>query len=135
MFQKLFAVMALGAVALSANADGLYSNGAFVTQPTGGTGTIAGLPIRKCDGFTVPGSTFVYSTTGIAETVATSTAVAEDFTVPAQGWDLDTLTVYAFQTSQTTATVTQVQVNLWTETPYNAGSPGAPASMPRGRGR
>ena len=131
MFQKLFAVMALGAVALSANADGLFSNGAFITQPTGGTGTIAGLPISKCDGFTVPGSTFVYSTTGIAETVATSTAVAEDFTVPAQGWDLDTLTVYAFQTSQTTATVTQVQVNLWTETPYNAGSPGAPATLPQ----
>jgi hypothetical protein len=39
--------------------------------------------------------------------------------------------VFAFQTSQTTASVTQVHVNLWTETPYSAGSPDAPANLPQ----
>ena len=112
-------------------AETLHVNGPLVTNPTGGTGSILGLPISNCDGFTVPGGTFIYSTTGVAATVATSTAVAEDFTVPAGGWDLDSLTVYAFQTSQTSASVTQVQVNLWTETPFSAGSPGAPGTLPQ----
>jgi hypothetical protein len=118
-------------VASSALAGTLHSNGPFVTNPAGGTGTIAGQPISNCDGFTVPGSTFIYSTTGIAATASTSTAVAEDFMVPAGGWQLDALTVYAFQTSQTSATVTQVQVNLWTDTPFSSGSPGAPATLPQ----
>lgn len=112
-------------------ADTLHMNGPIVTNPTGGTGSIVGQPISNCDGFTVPGSTFVYSTTGVAATVSTATAVADDFTVPAGGWDLDALTVYAFQTSQTTASVTQVQVNLWTDTPFSAGSPAAPSTLPQ----
>lgn len=112
-------------------AETLHSNGPLVTNATGGTGSIAGQPISNCDGFTVPGSTFVFSTTGVAATVSTSTAVAEDFTVPPGGWDLDALTVYAFQTSQTAASVTQVQVNLWTDTPFSPGSPGAPTSIPQ----
>lgn len=123
---------ALAAVILgNATAQTLHTNGPIITNPTGGTGTIAGLPISNCDGFTVPGNTFIYSTTGVAGTVSTNTALAEDFTVPEGGWDLDALVVYAFQTSQTTATVSQVHVNLWTETPFSAGSPGAPASIPQ----
>jgi hypothetical protein len=116
---------------MPAFADTLHTNGPLVTNPTGGTGSIAGQPISNCDGFTVPGSTFVFSTTGVAATVATTTALADDFEVPEGGWDLDALTIYAFQTSQTTASVTQVQVNLWTETPYSAGSPDAPANLPQ----
>ena len=115
----------------SASADVLHTNGPLVTNPTGGTSTIAGQPISNCDGFTVPGSTFVFSTTGVAATVATDTSLADDFTVPEGGWDLDALTVYAFQTSQTTASVTQIRVNLWTQTPFSAGSPGAPAELPQ----
>ncbi|NBX26101.1 MAG: hypothetical protein EBQ99_08665, partial [Planctomycetes bacterium] len=66
----------------SASADVLHTNGPLVTNPTGGTSTIAGQPISNCDGFTVPGSTFVFSTTGVAATVATDTSLADDFTVP-----------------------------------------------------
>src|SRR5689334_16038655 len=106
-----------------ARADQLFSNGPIITNPTGGTGAIAGLPISQAEGFTVPGSSFIFSTTGIGSTFATNTKVAEDFTVPAGGWDLDSATFYAFQTSQTTATVHTIRVNLWTETPYSAGSP------------
>lgn len=110
----------------------LFSNGAFITSQDGGTGGIAGLPISRSDPFTVPGSTFNFSTTGVAATVLTNTAVAEDFTVPAGGWDLDALTVYAFQTSQSAPTVTQVHVNIWTATPYNEFSPdGAPSPLPQ----
>jgi hypothetical protein len=125
------ATLALALLVASSSADVLRTNGPIVTNPTGGTGTIAGQPISNCDGFTVPGSTFVFSTTGVAATVATDTSLAEDFTVPEGGWDLDALTVYAFQTSQTTASVTQIRVNLWTQTPFSAGSPGAPAELPQ----
>ena len=128
---RFFVVTAAALLQAAAFTDTLHTNGPLVTNPTGGTGSIAGQPISNCDGFTVPGSTFIFSTTGVAATVSTTTALAEDFEVPQGGWDLDALTIYAFQTSQTTASVTQIQVNLWTETPYVAGSPGAPTVLPQ----
>ncbi|MFM9956994.1 MAG: hypothetical protein ACKVZJ_02885 [Phycisphaerales bacterium] len=116
--------------ASEAHAAQLHSNGGFITNPTGGTGTIAGLPISNADGFTFPGVQGTFVTTGINATVAINTAVAEDFVVTNGGWKIDALTVYAFQTSQTAPSVTRVHVNLWTETPYSAGSPGAPPVIP-----
>jgi hypothetical protein len=111
----------------------LYSNGTFVTNPTGGTGAIAGLPISRADGFNIPGSTFLFSTTGVNATNAIGTWLAEDFTVP-QGevWTINTLTFYAFQTSQTTPTVTSIRVNFWDAAPYSATSPGpVPDPLPQ----
>ena len=125
------AALAFAGVAAPAHGALLHSNGPFVTNPTGGTGSISGLPISNADVFNVPGNTFNFSTTGVNATVAIGTAVAENFTVPTGGWDLDSLTVYAFQTSQTAPTVTQVHVNLWTATPFSAGSPGAPPVLPQ----
>lgn len=130
----------VAAVALAASASAsasvpppsnLFSNGPIITNPTGGTGTIAGLPISNADGFNIPGNPFLFSTTGVGATISANTAVAENFTVPASGWDLDTLTVYAFQTGQTSASVTQIQVNLWNATPFSATSPGAPPVIPQ----
>jgi hypothetical protein len=121
---SIVAVGALASVAPLALADDLYNNGPFITNPTGGTGTIAGLPISNPDPFTFPGVTGTFYTTGVAATVATATASAEDFTVPpGQMWNLDSVTLYAFQTSQTTATVHHIQINLWTAPPFDAGSP------------
>ncbi len=109
---------------LSARADILHDNGGFITNPTGGTGSILGLPISQADSFTVPGQTFLFSTTGVAATVATTTAAADDFTVPdGVTWTPQSITLYAFQTSQTTATITSVRVNLWTAPPFSEGSP------------
>lgn len=107
----------------------LYSNGPLITSPTGGTGTIAGQPLSKADNYTVGANTF--STTGYGAAVVNNTAAAEDFTVPAGGWDLDTATFYAFQSSQTTASVTQVRVNLWTSAPYSASSSNPPSPLPQ----
>jgi hypothetical protein len=119
-------ICALAATVLAGNAlaDTLYNNGPFITNPTGGTGSIAGLPISNPDPFTFPGVTGTFYTTGVAATVATNTAAAEDFTVPAgEVWDLDSVTLYAFQTGQTTATVHHIHINLWTAPPFDAGSP------------
>jgi hypothetical protein len=122
----LAAILTTSLATSLAAATPLFSNGTFVTNPTGGTGSIAGQPISNADGFTVPGQSFVFSTTGVGATALANTAVAEDFTVPASGWDVDTLTVYAFQTSQSQPSVTQVRVNLWRAAPYSAGSPSLP---------
>lgn len=126
------AFLAASLTGTAAADDLLYSNGPIVTNPAGGTGSITGLPISNADGFTVPGSTFVFSTTGVNTALAPNTSIAEDFEVPAGGWDLDSLTVYAFQTSQTTATVTTIHVNLWTAPPYSEFSPGPlPSPLPQ----
>jgi hypothetical protein len=124
----LFAAASL-AIASPLLADVLYDNGPFITNPTGGTGNIAGLPISNPDPNVIPGIGTAY-VTGIAATVSMATAVAEDFTVPAgQEWDLDSVTLYAFQSSQTTPTVQNIQINLWTAPPFSAGSP-APVPDP-----
>ena len=102
----------------------LYDNGPFITNPRGGTGLIAGQPISQADPFTVPGQSFVFSTTGVGATISANVSVADDFTVPAgQRWDLESVTLFAFQTSQTTPTVTSIRINLWSAAPFSAGSP------------
>ena len=119
-------VAALGFVvvaAVVAKADILFDNGPIVTNPTGGTGQIAGQPISQSESFTIPGSPYAYSTLGIGATYVDYTAVAENFVVPAGGWDLDSVTLFAFQTSQTTPTIQTVRINLWNAVPYSAGSP------------
>ena len=73
-FQTHSARSAILAAALLCSCAGaqdlLYTNGPFITNPTGGTGSIAGLPISNADGFTVPGSTFNFSTTGVNTALA-----------------------------------------------------------------
>jgi len=109
-------------------ADVLHNNGPVVTSPTGGTGAIEGLPISQAESYPTPAGG-ISSTTGFAATVATDTSAAENFVVPAGGWDLDSITLFAFQTSQMVPTVTAVHINLWTSAPYSADSP-APVPDP-----
>lgn len=122
-----------GAIAVASSgavgADLLFSNGPIVTNPTGGTGTIAGQPISQADPFTVPGSTFIFSTTGINATHAINVGVAENFVVPSQGWALETVTLFAFQTSQNAPSVHTIRINLWDAAPFSANSP-APVPDP-----
>jgi MYXO-CTERM domain-containing protein len=129
------AAVAAGAAAAcvsAASADVLFTNGPIITNPTGGTGSIAGQPISQADGFTIPGNPLLFSTTGAAATFATQTAAADNFVVPAGGWDLDAVTLFAFQTSQTTPTVHTIRINLWTSAPYSAGSPPpVPSPLPQ----
>jgi hypothetical protein len=117
------AAAAVVAAAGVARGETLFSNGPIVTNPTGGTGAIAGLPISQADPFMIPGSTFTFSTTGVGATIPADTAVADNFIVPAGGWRLDTVTLFAFQTSQTTPTIQNIRINLWDAAPYSAGSP------------
>lgn len=112
-----FGSSALGAGALSV----LWDNGPVITDPTGGTGSIAGQPISRPQ--PVPNSSLVSTTPGISATTAFGIRVAEDFTVPAGGWDLDSVKLFAFQSSQTAPTITSARINLWTSAPFDALSP------------
>jgi hypothetical protein len=122
-FAKFSGTTILAALAAAAHADVLYDNGPIITNPTGGTGSIAGQPISNADSYTIPGNPLVFSTTGVNATYVRDTKVAEDFVVPEPGWDLDAVTLYGMQTSQTTPTVTTIYINLWTEVPYSDNSP------------
>jgi hypothetical protein len=98
----------------------LFTNGPLVTNPTGGTGGILGQPISQAEPYpTIPAGSL-----GFGSTISSNTAAADDFVIPAgKTWDLDSVTLYCFQTGQTTAVVTQVNINLWTAPPFSANSP------------
>lgn len=108
----------------------LWDNGGFVNLPTGGTGTIEGQPISQVVPYiNQAGNTF--GVLSVNATFASGTKVAEDFTVPAgPGWDLSTVTFFAFQTGQSTPVVSTIYINLWTATPYTADSPDLPPGTP-----
>lgn len=119
----------------------LHSNGPLITDPTGGTGAIAGQPLSKAETFPIPGSSLLGTTTGVGAgkvTVGgtlTQLKAADDFTVPAGTWDVDAITVYGFQTYSSSATtfgqtVTGLHLNLWDTTPYTADSPDLPPGTP-----
>ncbi|HYE62806.1 MAG TPA: hypothetical protein VD997_12490 [Phycisphaerales bacterium] len=122
---KCVAMLALAALPFAAHAqEVLWDNGPIVTNPTGGTGTIAGLPISNCDGFTMPGQTFIFSTTGVGAAAAFDNALADDFTVACgETWVPTSLKLYAFRNFTSVPAVTAVKVNLWSAPPFNANSP------------
>ena len=122
----LYRVAVLGlvlSVAAAAQADLLFINGPIITNPTGGSGSIAGLPISVADTYTLPGSGSLYSTAGISASYSDNTAAAENFVVPEGGWNLDSVTLFAFQTGHTDASVSTIRVNLWTTAPLSELSP------------
>lgn len=112
-----------------ASAALLFDNGPIITNPTGGTGAIAGQPISQPERLPRPGDGMLI-TTALGRTArgAGGQALGDDFVVPSQGWDLDTLTVYGFELRTTTPPITvptidRIHVNLWTAKPFSANSP------------
>ncbi len=129
---------AVSAFVSQGSAAVLWSNGNVVTNPTGGTNAIANYPVVQQE--VVPGFTslgFADRTANAAITLGgTSQAVADDFTVPVGGWDLDTVTLYGFRTTATAVVppaaagpITRVRLNLWREVPQSANGP-APLPNP-----
>lgn len=139
--QKALASLILVSATSVGSAATLWSNGTIVTNPTGGTGPIAGLPISTAENYPLPGSSLNAATTGVAAGTTTISGqsvqlkAADDFYVPDGNWDIDAITVYGFQTYSSSATtyaqtVTQVMLNLWDQTPYTAASPDLPPGTP-----
>jgi uncharacterized repeat protein (TIGR01451 family) len=90
----------------------LYDNGPMITNPGAGAG---GADVSAIQ---LPGTLYG---TGAQQSVPNR--VADDFTVPAGGWDIQTMTFYTYQTgSTTTPTITGITVRIWDGIPGEAGS-------------
>lgn len=116
--------LAIVAISTSVHAGVLFDNGPVVTNPTGGTGSIAGQPISSPQGIpsSPPGGPTSY-TTGVGASWNENVRVADDFIVLGEGWDLDSVSLFAFQSGATGPTVTHAYINLWMAPPFSANSP------------
>jgi hypothetical protein len=89
----------------------LYDNGSLVTHPGGGAGGANASAVQTGLG---------NSTYGFGHAISAGLRMADDFTVPAGGWNISTITFYAYQTgSSTTTTINNVNLRIWD------GQPGA----------
>ncbi len=90
----------------------LLDSGPLVTHPGGGP--------AGADASRVQNSSFAMITLGFTASTAGPLRVTDDFTVPAAGWGVSTITFFAYQTGATACTLTDVRVQIW-DGPPNAG--------------
>ncbi|MBK8988770.1 MAG: proprotein convertase P-domain-containing protein [Chloroflexi bacterium] len=93
----------------------LYDNGSLVTHPGGGAG--------GADDSRLQVTSLLMTTLGFGNQFLVGNRMADDFTVPAGGWLLDSVTFYTYQTgSTTTSTTTGLYVQIWDGPPNVGGS-------------
>ncbi|HEX4955668.1 MAG TPA: hypothetical protein VF017_19960 [Thermoanaerobaculia bacterium] len=91
----------------------LWNNGPLVTHPGAGFG--------GADESRLQSVSLTMNTIGFGHQVLNNNRVADDFTVPAGGWNINAITFFAYQTgSTTTSTFTAVNFRIWNGPP-NAG--------------
>lgn len=89
----------------------LFDNGPLTTHPGAGFGGADASVLQTNLGLTIY---------GFGHAVSSGFRMADDFTVPAGGWTISTVTFYAYQTgSTTTSTINAVNLRIWD------GQPGA----------
>ena len=87
----------------------LFDNGPLTTHPGGGFGGANASAVQTALGLT---------TFGFGHAISTGFRMADDFTVPAGGWNISTITFYAYQTgSTTTTTIDNVNLQIWNGVP------------------
>ncbi len=92
----------------------LYDNGPLVTQPGGGAGGADLSELQVNLGM---------NTLGAGHQFALGYSVADDFEVPTGGWQIDTITFFAYQTgSPTSSTITGVYAQIWDGPPDAGGT-------------
>jgi subtilisin-like proprotein convertase family protein len=94
----------------------LYDNGPFVTHPGGGGG--------GADASRLQTTSLGMNTLGFGASTATAFRLADDFAVTDPfGWDVDTITVYCYQTgSPTTSTLNNARLQIWDGDPGAGGT-------------
>ena len=90
----------------------LFNNGPLITNTGTGSGGL--------DESILQNTTLGMTTLGLGHTG--DFRVADEFTVTGTGWNLETITFYAYQTGATASTITAVNFQIWD------GVPGAPGS-------
>lgn len=93
----------------------LYDNGPLVNSPGTGAG--------GADESVLQTTSLGMNTIGFGHQVLNGNRMADDFTVPAGGWLIDSFTFFAYQTgSPTTSTITAVNMRIWDGVPAAPGS-------------
>ena len=83
----------------------LYDNGPLVTHPGGGAGGADASAVQTA---------LLQSTYGFGHALASGFRMADDFTVPAGGWNVTQITFFAYQTgSTTTSTINHINLRIW----------------------
>jgi hypothetical protein len=92
----------------------LYDNGPLVTIPGGGAGGADLSELQTALGM---------NSLGAGHQFALGYSVADDFAVPSDGWQINEITFFAYQTgSPTTSTITGVYVQIWDGPPDAGGA-------------
>jgi len=93
----------------------LYNNGPLITH----TGVCSGDDDSRLQNISLGMSTF-----GFGHSVSTGFRMADDFTVPSGGWDIDSITFYAYQTGAPTSPspITGLYLQIWDGPPDDPGS-------------
>ena len=87
----------------------LFDNGPLTTHPGGGFGGANASAVQTALGLTL---------FGFGHAISSGFRMADDFTVPAGGWTISTITFYAYQTgSTTTTTINNVNLQIWNGVP------------------
>ena len=93
----------------------LFDNGPLTTHPGGGAGGANASALQTA---------LTLTSYGFGHAITTGFRMADDFTVPAGGWNISQITFYAYQTgSTTTSTINNVNLQIWN------GPPGQPGSI------
>jgi uncharacterized repeat protein (TIGR01451 family) len=93
----------------------LFDNGPLVNSPGTGAG--------GADESVLQTTSLGMNTLGFGHQVLNGNRMADDFTVPAGGWLIDSFTFFAYQTgSPTTSTMTAVNMRIWDGVPAAPGS-------------
>ncbi len=118
--KKLFVLVSLSFISLvstntlAGGTNQLYSNGPLVTQI--GTG------VGGNDESVLENNTLSMNSFGTAHHPGASLRVADDFTVTAESWQINSIDFYAYQTNETASTITAINLRIWDGVPGNPGS-------------
>ena len=92
----------------------LFDNGPLTTHPGGGSGGADASAVQTA---------LTLTTYGFGHAISCGFRMADDFTVPAGGWNISQITFYAYQTgSTTTSTINNVNLQIWNGPPGQVGS-------------
>ncbi|MCF6300161.1 MAG: hypothetical protein L3J52_03435 [Proteobacteria bacterium] len=94
--------------------DVLYDNGPLVNSPGTGAGGL--------DESVLQNVSLGMTTLGVAHQDTGAFRIADDFTVGGSGWDITTITFFAYQTGETASTINAINLQIWDGVPGDVGS-------------
>lgn len=113
----------LGAQALSSTPSAVWERGSSVLFDNGPLVNSPGTGVGGADESVLQTTSLSLDLLGFGHQAVSGNRMADDFTVPAGGWLIDSFTFFAYQTgSATTSTMTAVNMRIWDGDPSVPGS-------------